>query len=248
MSLEGLNYGQYQAQGGTLSRSGMRALGGGTGVGNALASAGAAAKQTAKDDPGAFGQVAQGLAGIAGGLIGGRARRREQKAARAELAEKRAAYESFEFKDPSANLTNTFEDLTVNQQQAQFASQQQQQGLASTLSGLSGAAGGGGIAALAQTLAQQQSTNLQAASASIGQQEAANQMARAQGQQTLEMQRAAGQQAKEAKEFGRTETLFGMAQQRKAAADEARRAATQGLVGGIANVAVGAGRIAAGGM
>lgn len=209
---------------------------------------GTAVKGAAKDDPGAFGQVAQGLAGIAGGLIGGRARRREQKAARAELAEKKAAYESFEFKDPSANLTNTFEDLTVNQQQAQFASQQQQQGLASTLSGLSGAAGGGGIAALAQTLAQQQSTNLQAASASIGQQEAANQMARAQGQQTLEMQRAAGQQAKEAKEFGRTETLFGMAQQRKAAADEARRAATQGLVGGIANVAVGAGRIAAGGM
>ncbi len=209
---------------------------------------GDAIKGAAKNDPGAFGQVAQGLAGIAGGLIGGRARRREQKAARAELAQQRDAYESFEFKDASANMTNTFEDLTVNQQQAQFASQQQQQSLAGTLSGLSGAAGGSGIAALAQTLAQQSSSNLQASSASIGQQESANQMARAQGQQSLETARAAGQQAKEAKEFGRTETLFGMAQQRKAAADEARKAATQGLVGGIANVAVGAGRVAAGGM
>jgi hypothetical protein len=248
MSLEGLNYGQYQAQGGTLSRSGMRALGGGTGAGNALASVGAGAKQTAKDDPGAFGQIAQGLAGVAGGLIGGRARRREQRAARAELAQQRAAYETFEFKDPSANLTNPFEDLTVNQQQAQFQSQQQQQALAGTLSGLSGAAGGSGIAALAQTLAQQSSANLQASSASIGQQERTNQMARAEGQQSLEAARSAGQQAKEAKEFSRTETLFGMAQQRKAAADEARRAATEGLVGGVANIAVGAGRVAAGGM
>ena len=248
MSLEGLNYGQYQAQGGTLSRAGMRALGGGTGVGNALASVGSAAKQTAKDDPGAFGQIAQGLAGVAGGLIGGRARRREQREARAELARQRQAYETFEFKDPTANLTNPFEDLTVNQQQAQFASQQQQQALAGTLSGLSGAAGGSGIAALAQTLAQQQSSNLQASAASIGAQESRNQLMRAQGQQSLEQQRAAGAAAKEAKEFGRTETLFGMAQQRKAAADEARRAATEGLVGGIANVAVGAGRIAAGGM
>lgn len=205
-------------------------------------------KSTAKNDPGAFGQIAEGLAGIAGGLIGGRARRREQRRARAELKQQRANYENFDFKDPSANLTNPFEDLTVNQQQAQFASQQQQQALAGTLGGLQQSAGGSGIAALAQTLAQQQSTNLQAASASIGQQEAANQMARARGQQTLEQQRAAGAAALEAKEFDRTETLFGMAQQRKAAADEARRKATEGLIGGVANVAVGAGRVAAGGM
>jgi len=203
-------------------------------------------KNTAQDDPGAFGQIAQGLAGVAGGIIGSRARRQEQRAARAELAQQRRAYEQFEFKDPYANLTNPFEDLTVNQQQAQFVAQQQQQALAGTLSGLSGAAGGSGIAALAQTLAQQQSRNLQATSASIGQQEAANQMARARGQENLERARAMGQQALEAKEFGRTETLFGMAQQRKAAADEARRAATEGLVGGVANIAAGGARLMAG--
>ena len=73
-------------------------------------------------------------------------------------------------------------------------------------------------------------------------------MARAQGQQNLEAARAQGAADLEAKEFGRTETLLGQAQQRKAAADEARKKATQGLVGGIANVAVGAGRLAAGGM
>jgi len=203
--------------------------------------------KVAENDAGAFGQVAQGLAGIAGGLIGGGARRREQRRARAELARQREAYETFEFKDPSANLTNPFEDLTVNQQQAQFAAQQQQQALAGTLGQLQGAAGSSGIGALAQALAQQQATSLQAASASIGQQERANQMARAQGQQALESARARGAQYVQEREFGRTEDLFNIAAARKAAADQARKAATEGLIGGIANVGVGAARIAVGG-
>ena len=100
---------------------------------------------------------------------------------------------------------------------------------------------------MAQTLAQQQSQNLQAASASIGQQESANQMARARGQQMLEQQRSRGAQYVQEKEFGRTKDLFNIAATRKAAADEARRQATEGLVGGVANVAVGGARIAAGG-
>lgn len=204
--------------------------------------------KVAENDAGAFGQVAQGLAGIAGGLIGGGARRREQRQARAELARQREAYETFEFKDPSANLTNPFEDLTVNQQQAQFAAQQQQQALAGTLGQLQGAAGSSGIGALAQALAQQQATSLQAASASIGQQERANQMARARGQQALESARARGAQYVQEKEFGRTEDLFNIAAARKAAADQARKDATEGLIGGIANIGVGAARIATGGV
>ena len=203
--------------------------------------------QALKTDAGAFGQVAEGLAGIAGGLVGGRARRQEQRAARADLATQRQAYESFQFQDPSRNLTNTFEDLTVNRQAAEFAAQQQQQGLAGALGQLQGAAGSSGIAALAQSLAQQQSRNLQAASASIGQQEAANQMARAQGQQSLERARAAGAQYVQEREFARTEDMYETAAQRKLAADEARKQATEGLVGGIANLAVGAGRVAVGG-
>lgn len=184
--------------------------------------------------------AAPGIIKAAGSLIGGRARRKEQAAAKQELTQRRQAYETFEFKDPSAQMTNPFEDLTVNQQQAQFQSQQQQQGLASTLSGMQAAAGGSGIAALAQAMAGQQSQNLQAASASIGQQEAANQMAAAQGAQNLQAQRAAGQQYVQEKQFERTETLLGMSQQRKAAADAARAAATQDLVGGIAEAAGGA--------
>ena len=178
----------------------------------------------------------EGVGMIVGSMIGGRARRREERAAKTELAQRRQAYETFEFKDPSAQMTNPFEDLTVNQQQAQFQAQQQQQGLASTLSGMQAAAGGSGIAALAQAMAGQQSQNLQAASASIGQQESANQMAAASGQQNLQQARAQGMMQKQQAEIGRTETLFGMAQQRKAAATAARQQATQDLVGGIAKV------------
>ena len=185
----------------------------------------------------AIAAAAPGVIKAVGSMFGSRKRRREQESAAQELGARKQAYETFEFKDPSVNLTNPFEDLTVNQQQAQFAAQQQQQGLAGTLGGLQQAAGGSGIAALAQTLAQQQSTNLQQASASIGQQEAAIQMQKARGQQTLEQQRAAGQEALEAKEFGRTETLLGMAQSRKAAADQARQQAKQDLIGGLSEAA-----------
>lgn len=188
----------------------------------------------------------EGVGMIVGSMIGGRARRREERAAKAELAQRKQAYETFEFKDPSAQMTNPFEDLTVNQQQAQFQSQQQQQGLASTLSGMQAAAGGSGIAALAQAMAGQQSQNLQAASASIGQQESANQMAAASGQQNLQQARAQGMMQKQQAEIGRTETLFGMAQQRKAAATAARQQATQDLVGGISKVGGAVAQVATG--
>jgi hypothetical protein len=212
---------------------------------NFLQKAGSAASTAAKEDPGAFGQIAQGLAGIAGGIIGGGARRREQRAARTELADQRRAYEQFEFQDPTANMTNPFEDLTVNQQAAQFSAQQQQQALAGTLSGLQGAAGSSGIGALAQAIAQQQQQGFQASAADIGRQEQQNQLMRARGQQQLEQSRSRGAQYVQEREFGRTEDLFSIAASRKLAADEARKQATEGLIGGVGNLVVGAGRVAA---
>jgi hypothetical protein len=174
-----------------------------------------------------------GVIKAVGSVFGGGKRRREERAAQAAVNRGRQAYETFEFKDPSRNMTNPFEDLTINQQQAQFASQQQQQALAGTLGQLQGAAGSSGIAALAQSLAGQQSRNLQAASASIGQQEADNQMARARGQQSLEQARATGEQYVQGQELARTQTLLGMDQQRLGVAKQARAAAKADLIGGI---------------
>ena len=181
-----------------------------------------------------------GLANIAGSLVGGRARRREQRAAQNQLKERMSAYENMQFTNPYANMQNTMEDLTVNTQQADFMAQQQQQGLANTMGALQGAAGGSGIAALAQVMSNQQSQNLQQASASIGQQEARNQMAAAQQGANIQQLQAQGEADIQNKEQSRTETLLGMSQQRLAAANQARQQATQQLVGGIGSV-VGAG-------
>lgn len=180
-----------------------------------------------------------GLANIAGGIIGGGARRREQRAAQADLRKRMAAYENMQFQNPYANMQNTMEDLTVNQQQAQFLAQQQQQGLANTMGAMQGAAGGSGIAALAQAMANQQTQNLQAASASIGQQEAANQMAAAQQAGQLQMAEAQGASQVQQMELGRTQTLLGMSQQRLSAANAARQQATNQLIGGVAGLAGG---------
>lgn len=191
--------------------------------------------------------VIGGVSQIAGSLIGGRARRREQRAAQSQLKQRMSDYENMQFTNAYAGMQNTMEDLTVNTQQADFLAQQQQQGLANTMGALQGAAGGSGIAGLAQAMANQQSQNLQAASASIGQQEAANQMAAAQQGAQIQQLEAQGAMDIQDKEQARTETLLGMSQQRLAAANQARQQATSQLVGGIGSMVGGAAGLGAGG-
>ena len=191
-------------------------------------------------------QAAGALTSIASGIIGGGARRREQRAAQQEFDREKAGFRRMDTSNLAAGMQNTFEDLTVNQQQAQFEAQQQQQGLANTLGSMQGAAGGSGIAALAQAMAGQQSANLQQASASIGQQEAANQMAAAKGaQRTQEMIYSGAQEARGLAQDKQTQ-LLGMAMERKGAADQARADAPQAIVGGVGEF-FGAGTTAAAG-
>ena len=184
-----------------------------------------------------IGGAVSGVGGILQGLIGGRKRRQEQRTAAAQLRERTSQYENFQFENFYTGLQNPYEDLTVNTQAADFMAQQQQQGLANTLDSLRQSGGGLGAAALAQSLAQVQSQNLQQASASIAQQEQANRMAAAQGSMQLQMAEAGGAANVQAQEFGRTETLLGMSQARKAAADQARQQASSAFFGGIGNLA-----------
>jgi hypothetical protein len=184
-----------------------------------------------------IGGAVSGVGGILQGLIGGRKRREEQRTAAAQLRQRTSQYENFQFENFYTGLQNPYEDLTVNTQAADFMAQQQQQGLANTLDSLRQSGGGLGAAALAQSLAQVQSQNLQQASASIAQQEQANRMAAAQGSMQLQMAEAGGAANVQAQEFGRTETLLGMSQARKAAADQARQQASSAFFGGIGNLA-----------
>lgn len=177
------------------------------------------------------------LTGIAQGLIGGRKRRREERAAQAEFNRMKGRYEALDTSNPYANVTNTFEDLTVNTQAAEFAQQQAEQGRADILSGLAASAGGGGIAALAQSLANQQTQAAQAAAVSIGQQEQRNQMLAAQGEQRMQQLRGAGEAMSQRLEMQKTGNLLQMSAGRLQQAREARQQATQSLVGGIAGAA-----------
>ena len=114
-----------------------------------------------------------------------------------------AAFEKQEFTNvwqdvtnPMANLEtdfeNTYEDLTVNQQQANFEKQMAQQQQANVLDAMS--QGGGFNAGNIQALANQAQQGAARASASIGQQESANQMAAAQGAAGVQQMEAAAQE------------------------------------------------------
>lgn len=193
--------------------------------------------------PGIGGIIAggvQGLTGIAGGIIGSRKRKREQRAAQQEFNTRKAQYEMMDTSNLYENMQNVYEDLTVNQQEANFIAQQQNQGMANIMGSMQGAAGGSGIAALAQSLANQQSQNAQQAAISIGSQEAGNQMAERGMAAKIQVMEREGEQMSRDAEKDKIETLFGMAQQRLGAANAARAAATKSIVGGVGNL-VGAG-------
>ena len=177
--------------------------------------------------------VAQAGASILGGLIGGRKRRREQREARTAMEASRQAYMEQEYVNPYANLENPYEDLTVNQQQAQFQAQQGAQQRADILEGLRGTAGGAGVAGLAQAMAQQSTLQTQQISASIGEQEARNQRLRAQGAMQTQRLERYGEQIRRGKEEQRMQTLYGMDMSRLTAANQARQKARQQVVSGI---------------
>ena len=179
----------------------------------------------------------KGLAGIAGGIIGSGKRKREMREAQAQYNRQMANFKNLDTSNAYAGMENVMEDLTVNQGQAEFAAEQQNQALANTMSGLQGAAGGSGIAALAQSLANQQSQNMRTASLSIGQQEQANQMAERNMAGQLDMQERAGELQSRQMKKEQTETLLGMSQQRLGAAKAAKAAATKSIIGGVTGLA-----------
>jgi hypothetical protein len=192
------------------------------------------------------GQVVGGLTSIASGIIGSKKRKAEARNAAAELARRKDQYEMLDTSNVYQNMENTMEDLTVNQQAAQFQAEQEQQGLSNIMGSMQGAAGGSGIAALAQSLAGQQSQNLRRASADIGKQEQANQMAERQQAGNLQLYERKGELISRDAEKDKVSTLMGMAQQRSAAANKAKQDATNAIVGGIGGVVGGAAGIIGG--
>ena len=134
----------------------------------------------------------------------------ERNKQEALLNKQKAEYKSMKFENPFADMENVYEDLTVNQQQAEFQQQQATQQRANIMQNLKGAAGGSGIAGLAQALANQGALQTQRISASIGQQEASNQLAAARGAGAVQIAERQGDQWVQQAEMDRQATLLGM--------------------------------------
>lgn len=188
----------------------------------------------------AAGQAVGGLIKFGASLFGGGKRRREQRRAAKEMQQEKQAFRDMDISNPYKNITNPYSNLTVSTQAADFAAQQSAQGAANIMSSMAASAGGGGVAALAQSLANSQAQAAQQASATIAQQEQRNAMLSAQGEANRQKAVATGERQSQQMEMEKTGTLLGMAQQRKAAADQARKNATDALVGGIADIGAGA--------
>lgn len=152
-----------------------------------------------------------------------KARQKEQERANREMAQQKRALQGLELSNPYADMENTMEDLTINQQQVAYETQQAAVNQANTMQALQGAAGGSGIAGLAQQIMNQGQQAAQKTAAGIAQQERANQMAQAQQAAQLQNQRAQGEQYVYNKQ---QENITG--QLRQAAAEKA--AATEGLI------------------
>ena len=133
-----------------------------------------------------------------------------QKEEAAKLEKQKNVYRNMEFKNPYENMENVYEDLTVDQGQAQFQQQMFQQSQANIMQDLKGAAGGSGIAGLAQALAGQGQLASQQASLSIGQQERANKMAQLGEERNIDLMQRQGEASVEEKEMNRQSTLLGM--------------------------------------
>tara|TARA_R100001082_G_scaffold77784_1_gene45526 strand:+ start:4328 stop:5032 length:705 start_codon:yes stop_codon:yes gene_type:complete len=151
----------------------------------------------------------------------------EQKKQQRLLDTEKRKFKAMKFENPYENMENVYEDLTVNQQQAQFQAQQGSQQRANVMENLRGAAGASGVAGLAQAMANQGQLQTQQISASIGQQESANQRLRAQGASNIQMKEREGQKLQQQFNIDKQATLLGMQQGASAGADTAAANAEQ---------------------
>ena len=173
---------------------------------------------------------------IDGGIRAKKARKEAEKAQR-EIDKQKAMFASLDTSNPYANMENTMEDLTVNQQSAEFMKQQQMQSQANILDQLRSSAGGSGIAALAQTLANQGNLAAQKASADIAKQEQANQMAERQEASKIQGLEREGELISRQAEAGKIQSLLGLAADEKSNQLAAQSGAREDMFEGVSDIA-----------
>ena len=191
----------------------------------------------------AIGAIAQGLGGLMQMQKGKADARRAREAAdkaRIELDKQKKLFQGLDTSNPYLNLENNMEDLTVNLKEAEFTRDQQMQSQANKMQQMRQAAGGSGIAALAQTLANQSALDAQKAAATIGTQEAANQKLAAEEASKIQGLEREGDLISRQAEFGKVQSLMGLAAGDLYNANQARANAQDQISSGMAGLASGA--------
>lgn len=196
---------------------------------------------------------------IIGGIFGSSAAKREAARKEAEARRLQAKLTHLEENrqeiiDPYANITdlssmlsNPFANLSVATQATQMQMEQTDIALANTLDTIRATgAGAGGATALAQAAAQSKAK----VSAGLEQQEAANAKAAAQGEASLQIQKANIEQAaisEEIKAYGRQESrdtiqldrMQGAIDDRRSNLEDYRGASTDAFLGGVGGLGEG---------
>tara|TARA_R100000900_G_scaffold69768_1_gene55450 strand:- start:371 stop:1015 length:645 start_codon:yes stop_codon:yes gene_type:complete len=180
-------------------------------------------------------------------FFAGRGNKRRLREAQDVYKQEMKAYRDMTFKNTFAenvyaDMSNKFEDLTVNQQQADFLAQQNQQSQANMLDAIR--SGGDFNVGNIQALANQSQMANQQASASIGQQEAANQRMAAQEASRIQamerqgqLQVQSGEAALQQMNADRQATMLGMSMQQVGNAQQAiaaNKAMWGNIIGGVA--------------
>ena len=200
-------------------------------------------------------------------------RRKEMEDSKAAYQKQLDVYKGLDTSNPYANMKNRYSgmenkfagmdnpmtDLQVNTQQAEFMGDQFQQSQANIMANMQGAAGGSGVASLAQAMANSSAKFARQSAASIGAQEAKNNMLAQQNQAKINMltaQEDSKNQLMQAKgatmvdqsiakgelmsmqmEQSKQGTILGMDANRVAAANQQQMMAQQQIIGGIGNIA-----------
>jgi len=179
---------------------------------------------------------------LTGALIKGSKARKEKRSGekdrrRAQERINELEASRVEIPDLAANLSNPFNNLGVATQAAEIQMEQTDIALANTLDTIRAiGSGAGGATALAQAALQSK----KGVAASIEGQEAANQKLAAQGEQNLQVQRAAAaefsyreQDRRDLRQLDRSQVDYDAAQGRKAMAEAAGNEAMYDIFGGI---------------
>ena len=166
--------------------------------------------------------VGTAIGGAVGGVLGGLFGKDEEPStpagpsqAQLDLDKQMQAYQDYDFKS-----INTYENMQVGLQAAEFQRDMQAQSQADTLQALRGAGGAAGAASLATAMSRQAAEKERVIAADIQKQEIDIQKAAAE-------QDAKNQAARQQFELGRMETMLGVSMGAVTAEEQARLAAEQ---------------------